>query len=67
MRSMCPVREADTSESLEVVDPTVGCTERYVNLCFLRATKTPDDELHDEHAHFDLRSRRKANRRMGES
>ena len=37
-------------ESLHFVDPTVGFTERDVNLCFLRATRTPDDELHDEHA-----------------
>lgn len=37
-------------EKLHFVDPAVGFTERHVNLCFLRATKTPDDELCDEHA-----------------
>ena len=48
---MCSFGEwQDMCESLNFVDPTVGFTERDVNLCFLRATRTPDDELHDEHA-----------------
>ena len=51
---MCSFGEwQDMCESLHFVDPTVGFTERDVNLCFLRATRTPDDELHDE-LHDDL-------------
>ena len=35
---------------VELVDPAAGFTERDVNVAFLRAAKTPDDELHDQHA-----------------